>query len=104
MRMAAFRTLLILFGALAVLTLGATPMATAAEAPPCHSQEHQAPTDQPASKALKVMNCCVACVAAPRPEPAAGPVTFTPPAATYHVPASTLTGLSPSPAHGPPRV
>ena len=101
--MTAVRTVLILLGALAVLVRGATPMAAMADAPPCHSQEHQAPADKPASKALTVMNCCVACVAAPRPEPTASPVAFTPPAATYHVPPSTLTGLSPSPAHGPPR-
>lgn len=101
--MAVLRTLMILLGALAVLTLGATPMSAMAEAPPCHSQEHPAPADQPASKALKIMACCVACVAAPRVEPADTPVILTPASVQRTAPSSPLSGLTPSPAHGPPR-
>lgn len=101
--MAFLRTLMILLGALAVLTLGATPMAAMAEEPPCHSQDHQPPTDQPASKAMKVMNCCVACVAAPRIEPAATPEVSPPTETVFAAPSSRLFGLSLMPAHGPPR-
>ena len=101
--MAVLRTLLILFGALAVLTLGATPMAAAAEAPPCHSRAHETPADQPASKALKVMACCVACVAAPRVEPHTLPEDPAPAGVGARSPAPVLAGLTPSPAHGPPR-
>ena len=101
--MVVVRTLLILLGALAVLTLGATPMTAAAEAPPCHSQDHQPPADQPASKALKIMACCVACVAAPRIEPPSLPAAPAPAASAARPPAPALAGLTPSPAHGPPR-
>lgn len=101
--MAAFRTLMILLGALAVLTLGATPMTAMAEAP-CHSQHHQqSPAEAPVSKALKVMNCCVACVAAPRIEPPTTPETALPAAAVFVAASPALSGLTPSPAHGPPR-
>ena len=100
--MALVRTLMILLGAFAVLTLGATPMASASE-PPCHSRSHEAPADQRPSKALKVMNCCVACVVAPRIEPVATPQAALPAASVFARSLSSLSGLTPSPAHGPPR-
>lgn len=101
--MAAVRTLMILLGALAVLTLGATPMAAMAESP-CHAQQHQqAPGEAPASKALKLMNCCVACVAAPRIEPPSTPDAALAAASVFADTSPVLCGLTPRPAHGPPR-
>lgn len=104
--MAAVRTLMILLGVFAVLALGAAPMAAMAEAP-CHSQPHETPAEAPAdpapSKALKMMGCCVACVSAPSVEPAEAlrpPLPGDLPAAAS---ASLRAGLSPRPAHGPPR-
>lgn len=75
--MVLIRTLTLLIGALAVLTLGALPAPASASAmPPCHetSSGHNLPADSPASeKPVKPMGCCVACVATVVPEP---PVRF----------------------------
>ncbi|MBA4805908.1 MAG: hypothetical protein H2037_00005, partial [Brevundimonas sp.] len=69
-------SLLLLIGALAVLTLGALGVSAApamAEAP-CHEMSHETTSTDPApnrpAKAMKAMACCVACVAAPALPPA----------------------------------
>ncbi len=105
-------SLLLLVGALAVLTLGAlgvSAIPAMAEAP-CHETGHKAPDpsgkapDKAPDKAMKAMACCVACVAAPTIPPAARPQR----AATL----LRLTAVSPalpsgrrlSPEPGPPRL
>ena len=106
--MVILRTLLMLCGALAVLTLGALPAsASGPSTPPCHqtsgaTHHGDAPAQTP-SKAIKVMACCVMCVAAPAVppvQPAAAPTD-----ARDHppLPAARLTGRGPAPEHGPPR-
>lgn len=107
--MVILRTLLMLAGALAVLTLGALPAAAGPAAPPCHEMAGMTHGGAPApgqapTKAIKVMACCVMCVAAPASpplQPAASPA-----AAGDHParPAAPLTGRGPAPEHGPPRV
>ncbi|RZJ26619.1 MAG: hypothetical protein EON85_12195, partial [Brevundimonas sp.] len=80
--MALLRTLLMLCGALAVLTLGALPASAAGSAPPpCHemsgSLSHDdSPANSP-TKAMKVMACCVMCVTAPAPAPVQAAVPAT---------------------------
>lgn len=105
--MVILRTLLMLAGALAVLTLGALPAAAGPATPPCHEMSGEmhhgdAPAQTP-SKAIKVMACCVMCVAAPAVppvQPAASALT----GADHHArPAARLSGLAPAPEHGPPR-
>lgn len=105
--MAALRTLMILIGALAVLTLGALAAAGPAEAaaPSCHGTEHGAPAghDGPA-KAAMPMACCVACVAAVPPQPSIrAAVSPLPPA---HDGLSPLppAGERPAPEPHPPRL
>lgn len=105
--MRALRTLLMLLGVLATLGVGALPAAAGAEtSPPCHeaTAHHgdQAPASTP-DEALKAMDCCVACVAAPTlraPEPArmAAP---RPPAVIR--PAALPAGECPAPEPHPPR-
>ena len=109
-------SLLLLIGALAVLTLGALGVSAGpamAEAP-CHETSaearpdarHAAPDQTPAhqNKAMKAMACCAACVTAPalepvsRPGPTVDPARLTAP--LFDVPAGLL--LSPEP--GPPRL
>ena len=105
--MVILRTLLMLAGALAVLTLGALPAAAGAVTPPCHEMsgqmEHGDQPTQTPLKAIKVMACCVMCVAAPAIppiQPAAAPAA----AGDHHaLPAARLTGHGPAPEHGPPR-
>jgi hypothetical protein len=105
-------SLLLLIGALAVLSLGALGVSAgpAMASAPCHETSHAAPDqtpDQPVKapgKTMKVMACCVACVAAPtvhpasRPGPTVSPVRLTAPRIDF--PAGRL--LSPEP--GPPRL
>lgn len=109
-RMAALRTLMMLIGALAVLTLGALTAAGPAEAAPpsCHGMDHQVPAghgdhDGPA-KAAMPMACCVACVTAVTPQP---PIraAAAPPAPTHDALKSLpLTGERPAPEPHPPRL
>ncbi|RZJ42919.1 MAG: hypothetical protein EON86_06435 [Brevundimonas sp.] len=110
--MVILRTLLMLAGALAVLTLGALPAAAGPATPPCHEmsghetsgQMHHgdAPAEAP-SKAIKVMACCVMCVAAPAVPPVQ-PAAARADAGDHHpLPAARLTGRGPAPEHGPPR-
>lgn len=105
--MVILRTLLMLAGALAVLTLGALPAsADGPAAPPCHemsssSHHGEAPAKAPA-KMAKVMGCCVMCVTAPLPTPveAAGVAAR---ADLRPLPVARLTGHAPAPEPGPPR-
>lgn len=103
--MALFRTLSMLFGALAVLWLGALsgPAPAAAEPAPCHAMSHgEAPAPSP-DKPIKAMGCCVACVAAPLPQP---PVRAAARAlAPDRTPRLTAlpVGRTPAPEPGPPR-
>lgn len=113
-------SLLLLIGALAVLSLGALGVSAGpamAEAP-CHETSaearpdarpdarHAAPDQTPAheNKAMKAMACCAACVTAPalepvsRPGPTVAPARLTAPQIDF--PAGRL--LSPEP--GPPRL
>lgn len=118
--MALLRTLLMLCGALAVLTLGALPASAAGpSAPPCHEMSSQpmsgpmhhgnASTEAPdktpdkaPDKAMKVMACCVMCVAAPAPAPVAATAVATAPD-PRPLPVARLSGHGPAPEHGPPR-
>ena len=105
-------SLLLLIGALAVMTLGAVGVSAspAMASAPCHETSHAAPDqtpDQPVKapgKTMKVMACCVACVAAPNLEPDSDPAPTVAPARLtaplFNVPAGLL--LSPEP--GPPRL
>ncbi|OGN47659.1 MAG: hypothetical protein A2795_07230 [Caulobacterales bacterium RIFCSPHIGHO2_01_FULL_67_30] len=105
-------SLLLLIGALAVLTLGALGVSASpamAEAP-CHEASHAAPdqtpdhSGKPPGKPMKAMACCVACVAAPNLDPASDSAPTVAPARLtaplFNVPAGLL--LSPEP--GPPRL
>lgn len=108
--MVILRTLLMLCGALAVLTLGALPAAASGPVPPpCHEMSgmiHGVPDGVPTKapdKPMKVMGCCIICVAASLPSPispAAAPLAG---AAHRPLTAARLTGHSPAPEHGPPR-
>ena len=109
--MTALRTLILLFGAFAVLTLGAlaTPGSAAASAPPCHEMSHgqPAPASQDApspDKPMKPMGCCVACVTAVAPEPPlrAAVALPTPPRSAAPPPMPIGQTLSPEPH--PPRL
>jgi hypothetical protein len=105
--MALLRTLLMLCGALAVLTLGALPASAAGPAaPPCHETSGQmhhgdAPAQGP-SKAIKVMACCVMCVTAPLPAPIEAATAAARPD-LRPLPVARLKGHAPTPEHGPPR-
>jgi|SRR5215217_2120743 len=68
--MVVLRTLTLLLGALAVLTLGALsgPASADAPMPSCHEMEHRQDAPAP-DKPMKTMGCCVACVTAVAPEP-----------------------------------
>lgn len=70
--MRALHAFVMMLGALAVLMIGALPasaLTDASSAPPCHeAAAHHAGAESPSpatSKAMKAMDCCVACVAAP---------------------------------------
>lgn len=108
--MAVFRTLTLLLGALAVLTLGAlsAPAPAYAAMPPCHAETghgQDAPADGGApDKPMKPMGCCVACVATTAPEPPlkAGLILPAPPRAAPPPPMPLGETLSPEPH--PPRL
>ena len=105
--MALFRTLSMLLGALAVLWLGATPIsAVSAEAPSCHemSMDHGAPAEAPSpDKPMKAMGCCVACVAAPLPQPPVRAALRAPTPTLAIGPQTLPVGRTPTPEPGPPR-
>lgn len=107
--MALIRTLSMLLGALAVLWLGAVPMpAASAEAPPCHEKamSHGTAPDAPSpspDKPMKVMGCCVACVASPLPQPPVRTAVRAPAPVHAVRPQALLAGLTTAPEPGPPR-
>jgi hypothetical protein len=103
-------SLLLLIGALAVLTLGALGVSAApamAEAP-CHEMSHETTSTDPApnrpAKAMKAMACCVACVAAPALPPATHPGAAVAPDRLRAPLLDLPTGRRPSPEPGPPRL
>jgi len=91
----ALQILLTLFGALALLSLGAVSASASAGTPPCHQTAEMAdhgPSKAPQpTKPLKVMGCCVACVATPLFEPLPQTRPVIGPAA---VPAGSLPSLA----------
>jgi len=108
--MRAFHALVMMLGALAVLTIGALPasaLTDASSAPPCHeTMIHHSGAETPSSapgKAMKVMDCCVACVAAPtlRAPDRARVAAPRPPVVTR--PAALPAGERPAPEPHPPR-
>lgn len=104
--------ILLLLGALSVLMLGGVPDPALAgdAAPPCHeaiqnAQTHgnaPSPSGKP-GKATPAMSCCVSCVVAPAPQPAAPHPAMHSEAPASPVRASLPVGLSPAPEHGPPK-
>jgi len=108
--MRALQALLMLLGALAALTTGALPANAQAEAtsmPPCHeaAMPHGGPdTSQPMpGKAMKAMDCCIACVAAPSLPPPDRSRVVAPAPATQAAPIAVPTGERPAPEPHPPR-
>ncbi|QYF87941.1 hypothetical protein [Brevundimonas sp. PAMC22021] len=104
------RIILMLMGVASVLSLGAVAASAApVSEPPCHQTEGAAPHHPggPASEAprsMKVMGCCVACIAA-SPISAASPDQVTTGSASTGVVLTILpSGRSPAPAVGPPRL
>jgi len=99
-----------LLGALAVLWLGAVvaPAPASAETPPCHemTMSHGMTPDAPApspDKPMKAMGCCVACVAAPVPQPPVrAAVRATAPVHSTRLQALPV-GQTTAPEPGPPR-
>lgn len=108
--MRAFQALVMLLGALAVLMSGAVPAsAVAGEAspPPCHqTAPHHGGAETPApapGKAMKAMDCCVACVGAPVLTPPTPARLSSPPPAVAMTPDGTPAGERPEPEPHPPR-
>ena len=108
--MAALRTLMMLIGALAVLTLGALTSAGPAEAAAasCHEVGQEAPKghgshDAPA-KAAMPMACCVACVAAVTPQPPIRAAVAPPAPAHDRLSPLPPVGEHPAPEPHPPRL
>ena len=101
------QSLLMLLGALAVLSLGAVgASASPAAAAPCHETGGSTPAKAPdhAPKAMKAMICCVACVAAPTPDAAPLPGPRVSPARASLAPVAMPAGRLLSPEPGPPRL
>jgi hypothetical protein len=108
--MRALQAFVMLLGALAVLMIGAVPASASTDAPktpPCHqSASHHSDAEAPApapGKAMKAMDCCVACVGAPALTPPARARLTAPPPSVAMTPDSLLTGESPAPEPHPPR-
>lgn len=105
--MVLIRTLTLLLGALAVMTLGALPAPSSASAmPPCHetSSGHHPPADRPApEKPMKPMGCCVACVATVVPGPPVRADVFLPTPPRNLIAALLPVGEILSPDPHPPR-
>lgn len=109
--MRALKALVMLLGALAALMIGAVPASAATDArstPPCHrTAAHAAETEAPAhapGKAMKAMDCCVACVGAPALTPPARARLTAPPPSVAMTPDSLPTGERPAPEPHPPRL
>lgn len=101
------RSLLILLGALATLTLGAVPVAVASPStPPCHeaamTQGDHGRRDEAPGKAMKAMTCCAMCVTASLPL-APSDETVEAPALPQPTLVSSLNGRAPAPEPMPPR-
>ena len=105
-------SILLLIGALAVLSLGVSSAfaAPAAHAAPCHETtqtvgrtETGRPSDH-APRTLKAMACCVACVAAPASAPAALPASSLATIRIASASANLPVGRRLSPEPGPPRL
>jgi hypothetical protein len=108
MRMAVFRSLFLMLGALAVLTLGAlsAPAPAGAGAPPCHETSHSqdAPGGGPTpEKPTKPMGCCIACVTTIAPEPPIRHALVLPAPVRDATPALLPRGEILSPEPHPPR-
>jgi len=100
------RTLLLVMGALAILSLGAAGASAAPrQAPPCHEMGGNAPApDHHApAKAMKVMACCAACVVAPAPETPTGAKATLSRASVAPAPTLALPGRRLTPEPAPPR-
>ncbi|WP_395943588.1 hypothetical protein [Brevundimonas sp.] len=107
-----FSSLLLMLGALAVLTLGAIGVSASpamAEAP-CHEMSHSTPGQTPdqapnsSGKAMKAMACCAACVAAPAVDPAGRFAPTISPARLSAPLVDLPAGRRLSPEPGPPRL
>lgn len=102
--------LIMLLGALAVLMSGAAPataLGDASSPPPCHEapMRHagaESPTPSP-GKAMKVMDCCIACVATPALRTPERAGLATPRPAADPRPVAPLSGERPAPEPHPPR-
>ncbi len=104
--MAFVRTLLLLFGALGVLLLGAvSPTMATTEPAPCH-QTAGTPSDPPsgpAERPMKSMACCVACIAAPSITPPVRTAVATRGATPQPTVRILPTGRRLTPDTGPPK-
>lgn len=101
---------MMLLGALAVLMIGAVPAGAVADAPstpPCHpTASHHGGEEMPQpipDKAMKAMECCVACVGAPALTPPSRARLTAPPPSVAMTPGSLPTGERPAPEPHPPR-
>lgn len=110
------RLFLALFSLIAALTLPGLGVADAWASPvepaPCHADRNGAPSSQgddgsaPAhspAKAMKMMACCIACVAAPLPTPTARPGAVARPSVAPRLQAAVL-GRTVAPEPDPPKV
>ncbi|MBN9464233.1 hypothetical protein [Brevundimonas sp.] len=102
-------SILLLIGALAVLSLGVSGAFTApaAHVAPCHETVGQMDTSRPSDQAprtLKAMACCVACVAAPASAPAALPASSLTTIRIASASANLPVGRRLVPEPGPPRL
>ena len=106
--MRAFHALMMMLGALAVLTIGALPanaLTDASSAPPCHgTMTHDSGTETPApGKATMAMDCCIACVAAPTLRAPERARVAAPRPTVDARPAALPAGERPAPELHPPR-
>jgi hypothetical protein len=101
--MTALRTLCLLFGALAALTLGALSASPVRAAPSCHDGASGSHAPQHPDKPTKAMECCVACVAAAAPAPPPRTPVVLPVPARAAAPVALPAGLHPAPEPHPPR-
>ena len=105
--MAALRTLCLLLGALAAVSLGVLSAVPAEAAAPCHDPVHgSAPAPEvPAhpDKPIKAVECCVACVVAATPAPPPRGALILPAPVREIAPVALPTGLRPAPEPHPPR-
>jgi hypothetical protein len=108
--MRAVQALMMLLGALAVLMTAAVPanaLTDASSAPPCHETAmHHGGAEMPSpapGKAMKAMDCCVACVTAPALRAPDRPRATPPRPATTASPVALPVGEQPAPEPHPPR-